>query len=225
MFFIFLKQNLIHAQKNFGRVLQNVLFFLIACSLFFLLAQNQSEQGSTEFLMCNIIWFSLLFSMIFANSDFLAEDYRDGTVEQMIILCPNLETYIISKIVAAWIIFCLPILAIIPLMLLALGLNSSFILHFVILISLASLAINFICAFCGSLNVAGNSSPMLAILALPLIVPVLLIACGGSISVVASPEENVEGFYFSLKLLSGICVFVGATLTIATTKIVKIVSE
>jgi len=190
-----------------------------------MLAQNQPDQASVassqQFLACNIIWFSLLFSLIFANSDFLAEDYRDGTVEQMIIFCPNLEIFILSKIIASWIIFCLPILFVIPFIMAAMGLDSGFIAHFIILIALASFAINFVCAFCGSLNIAGNQAPLLAILALPLIIPILLIGCGGSID--ASLEG--EGFYFSLKLLSGICIFIGATLLLATTKIVKIVSE
>lgn len=226
MFFIFLHQNLLRAGKNLSRFLQNILFFVISCAVFFILVQNQANQGlSQQFLLCNIIWFSLLFSLIFANGDFLAEDYRDGTVEQMIIFCPNLEVFILSKIIASWLIFCLPILCIIPFIMAAMGANAGFIWHFIILISLASFAINFVCAFCGSLNIAENQAPLLAILALPLIIPILLIGCGGSIGNGLEDRANIDNFYFSLKLLSGICVFVGATLLIATTKIVKIISE
>lgn len=223
MFFIFFKQNIARACKNFGKVLQNILFFLISCAVFFILSQNQVDQAfSPQFLMGNIIWFSLLFSLIFANSDFLAEDYRDGTIEQMIIFCPNLEVFILSKIVAAWIIFCLPILCAVPFVMAAMGANLSFIINFIILIAIASFAINFVCAFCGSLNIAGNQAPLLAILALPLIVPILLIGCGGSIG---GDLQDIDSFYFSLKLLSGITIFISTTLLIATTKIVKIISE
>ncbi len=223
MFSIFLQQNLVQAGKNLGRFLQNILFFVISCVIFFILAQNQAgEASSQQFLMGNVIWFALLFSIIFANGDFLAEDYRDGTVEQMIILCPNLEIFVLSKIISAWLIFCLPILCVIPLIMVAMGADYGFITHFVILISLASFAINFVCAFCGSLNIAGNQAPLLAILALPLIIPILLIACGGSIG---AGVDSADNFYFSLKLLGGICIFISSALLIATTKIVKIVSE
>lgn len=225
IFFILLQQNLLRAGKNLGRSLQNILFFLISCAIFFMLAQTQPDQASAasqQFLICNIIWFSLLFSLIFANGDFLAEDYRDGTVEQMIIFCPNLEVFILSKIIASFLVFCLPILCAIPFIMVAMGVESGFIWHFLILIALASFAINFVCAFCGSLNIAGNQAPLLAILALPLIIPILLIGCGGSIG---AGLEGSDNFYFSLKLLCGICVFVGSTLLVATTKIVKIVSE
>lgn len=191
--------------------------------------QNQADQAFTassqQFLMSSIIWFSLLFSLIFANGDFLAEDYRDGTIEQMIIFCPNLEIFILSKIISAWLIFCLPILCVIPFVMAVMGADIGFILHFTILISLASFAINFVCAFCGSLNIAGNQAPLLAILALPLIIPILLIGCGGSIGAGLEGDMAADNFYFSLKLLGGICVFVGATLLVATTKIVKIVGE
>ena len=226
MFFIFLQQNIARASKNLSRFLQNILFFLISCAVFFILAQTQADQASNgssqQFLMCSIIWFSLLFSLIFANGDFLAEDYRDGTIEQMIIFCPNLEIFILSKIISAWLIFCLPILCVIPFIMAAIGVDSGFILHFIILISLASFAINFVCAFCGSLNIAGNQAPLLAILALPLVIPILLIGCGGSIG---AGIEAADNFYFSLKLLGGICVFLGTALLVATTKIVKIVGE
>lgn len=228
-FFIFLQQNISRAYKNLGRFLQNILFFLISCAVFFLLVQNQAGQSSAassqQFLICSIIWFSLLFSLIFANGDFLAEDYRDGTIEQMIIFCPNLEIYIFSKIISAWIIFCLPILCVIPFIMAAIGVDSGFILHFTILIALASFAINFVCAFCGSLNIAGNQAPLLAILALPLIIPILLIGCGGSVGVGSEGDLAANSFYFSLKLLSGICVFVGAVLTLATTRIVRVICE
>ncbi len=226
MFLIFLQQNLLRAGKNLSRFLQNILFFVISCAVFFILAQNQADQGvSQQFLMCNIIWFSLLFSLIFANGDFLAEDYRDGTIEQMIIFCPNLEVFIFAKIISSWLIFCLPILCVIPFIMAAMAADYGFIWHFIILISLASFAINFVCAFCGSLNIAENQAPLLAILALPLIIPILLIGCGGSVSNGLEGGVNADNFYFSLKLLSGICVFVGSILLIATTKIVKIISE
>ncbi len=221
LFFIFLKQELFYNCKNSGRFLQNILFFLICCALFFIIAQNQSNQGQNQFLATIIIWFSLLFSILFANSDFLSEDYRDGTLEQMIIFCENLESYIIAKIIAAWIIFSLPILlTIAPIMMLN-GFESAFIKDFLILAVFASLIINFICAFCGSLNIVANKAPLIAILALPLIIPILLIACGG---LIGAGLEN-SGFYYSLKILLGIVVFSATITTFATTKIVKILCE
>jgi len=237
VFFIFLKQELFYNSKNSARFLQNILFFLICCTIFFILLQNQiggqiggqtqgqlqvpSSLEQSQFLTSIIIWFSLLFSILFANSDFLNEDYRDGTLEQMIIFCENLEVFIIAKIIATWIIFSLPILLMIFPVMLLMGLNSEFAKDFFILAFFASIIINFICAFCGSLNIAANKAPMITILALPLIIPVLLIACSGLIG----KDLGGSDFYYSLKILSGIVIFSVIITTFATTKIVKILCE
>ncbi len=219
VFFILLKQELLFFSKNKARFLQNILFFIISCAIFFILQQNQSNQGFEPFI--NIIWIVLLFSILLSNSEFLREDFRDGTLEQMIIYCENLEVFIFTKIISAWIIFCLPILLIVPLLLMALGLSVNYSLHFVMLAAFASLAINFISAFCGSLNIAGNKAPMIAILTMPLIIPILLIAS----TAFNGQALEEDSFYLALKILSAICVFSGAIAVVATTKIVKIVSE
>lgn len=221
LFFIFLKQDLFYNSKNSARFLQNILFFLISCTIFFILSQNQSNQGQSQFLATIIIWFSLLFSILFSNSDFLNEDYCDGTLEQIIISCENLEIYIIAKIIAAWIIFSLPILITIPLVMLLIGLEGAFVISFLQAAFFATIAINFICAFCGSLNIAGNKAGLIALLAMPLIIPILLIACGGLLD---AALQNIE-FYSSLKILCGICIFLGISLTFATAKIARIVCE
>lgn len=229
MFFIFLKQNFIQAAKAKAQFLQNILFFVISCAIFFILSQNQLNQASSaylqQFLICNIIWFSLLFSLIFANGNFLSKDYEDGTIEQIIRLCPNFEIFIFSKIIANWIIFVWPILAIIPFIMLALGLGSEFITQFFWLILIASFTINFICAFCASLNIAGNQAPLLAILILPLVIPVLLIGCAGLVFNAAQGQIILDNFYFSLKILLAIAIFTSPVLLVATAKIVKIVNS
>ena len=151
----------------------------------------------------------------------MREDFQDGTLEQIIILQPNLEVFILAKMLGNWLIFSLPIsLLILPLGF-AIGLNQALTVNFFLLLLLASLAINFICAFCGSLSIAGNKAPMIAILAMPLIIPILLIACGSLIDVGVQSSD----FYLPLKILCGICIFVGTISVMATAKIVKIIAE
>jgi ABC-type transport system involved in cytochrome c biogenesis permease component len=117
--------------------------------------------------------------------------------------------------VANWTICALPILlSVIPLGL-AIGFDQSLIINFLILIFFATLAINFICSFCGSLSVLGNSAPMIAVIALPLIIPILLIAYSGL------NENSLTSF----KILAGLCVFIGCISVFATAKIIKIAAE
>lgn len=221
IFWIILHQEFVLAGKNLAKILQNFLFFFISLSIFFLISQNQQNQLSSPFLSIDIILFCLVFSLIFSNSDFLHEDVRDGTLDQIIILQPNLEIFILAKMLGNWLILIMPILIFIPFVNLAIGFNQSFTTDFAILAAISSLTINFICAFCGSLGVAKNKSPMIAILALPLIIPILLILCGSF----SSEGISKDDFYEALRILSGICIFIGSICVFATAKIMKIISE
>jgi ABC-type transport system involved in cytochrome c biogenesis permease component len=116
---------------------------------------------------------------------------------------------------ANWLICALPILiSTLPISAL-IGLDHEMSVNFLILIFLATLSINFICTFCGSLSVLGNSAPMIAVIALPLIIPILLLAYSG-----LSFDTSAN-----FKILSGLCIFIGSISVFATAKIVKISAE
>lgn len=219
-FFIILKHELLLAEKNLAKILQNILFFLISISVFLLISQNLQNQGQNHILVINVILFCLIFSLIFSNSDFLREDAKDGTLDQMLISQANIEVFIAAKMLSNWMVFSLPILVLVPLILVGAGFERSFIINFSAVIFLASLTINCICSFCGSLSIVGNKTPMIAVLALPLIIPILLIACTGM-----EAEESFNAAEKSAKILAGIFVFIASLLTLTTAKIVRIASE
>lgn len=200
IFFIIFQQELLVNFRQLGKIWANFLFFLIFVSSFFILAQNQSDQTLDSSI---IIWFSLLSCLIFSAAEFLKKDFDDGLIEQILLSCENFEIFILAKMLANWLICCLPILL------------AVFFIRpesdFLILIFLASLAINFICCFCGSLSILGNSAPTIAVIALPLIIPVLLLSYGD--------------FFVSFKILAGLNIFLGTVLVFATAKIVKIAGE
>jgi heme exporter protein B len=200
IFLITIFQELLINFRQMEKILANFLFFLIFISLYFLLSSGQENQG---FETSAAIWISLLSCLIFSTAEFLKKDFEDGTIEQVLLSCENLEIFILAKIVANWFVSCFAALIL-----------SYFIKpesEFLILIFLGSLAINFICCFCGSLSVLGNSAPMIAVIAIPLVIPILLISCGD--------------FFLGLKILCGLNVFLILSLTFATTKIIKIAQE
>ena len=215
VFFIVLRHELLLSFRNFGKILANFLFFLISLAIFSLIDPSQQNQGVTSYNTIAIIWFSLLFCLIFSATDFLKKDFEDGSIEQALIDCDNFEIFILAKMLANWLVSATPILISAPLILLATDANQASVTNFIILIFLASLVINFLCTFCGSLSTLGNSAPMIAVIALPLIIPVLLIAYSGAL----------YDFWASLKILSGLCIFSGAVAFFATAKIVRIAVE
>jgi heme exporter protein B len=200
MFWIILQQDLLLFLKNSAKIIASFLFFIIFIVIFFLLSQAQESQALEPSIA---IWLALLSSLIFSSSEFLKKDFEDGSLEQMLIIFPNFEIFILSKIIANWLIYCL------PMAFLAYFIKME--VNFLILFLLASFAINSICCFCGSLSVAGGVSSMIAIIALPLIIPVILISYGD--------------FWTSFNLLLGISALLLVALSFATAKIIKVIEE
>lgn len=212
LIFKFLQQELFKINRNSHKFLQNILFFLISCVIFLLLAKSQINQ---EYLVI-IISFSLIFSLIFSNSDFLHQDFYDGTIEQIILLCENFETYIIAKSFANWFFYALPIIFSSYFLIFLLGFDKNFALKFAFLSFFASISINFICVFCASLNLSSNKSSMIAIFILPLIIPILLILISGL--------QNQQ-FAKSLEILIALAILSVIISVFAVAKIVKILID
>ncbi len=198
IFLIIFLQELKLNFRHFEKILANLLFFLIFFSVFSLISQNQQDQGLSGEIF---IWFSLISALIFSNCNFLKQDFDDGSLEQIFLSVENFEIAIFAKMLASWLCNCAAILLAIFLI--------KFDAKFFAIALLASLAINFICCFCGALSLSGNNSAMIAVIILPLIIPILLISQGD--------------FYFAIKLLSALTIFSAAISSFATAKIVKII--
>lgn len=215
VFWIIFYHEILLFSRHLSKIFANFLFFVISVAIFSLLSQNQDYQSSTAFYSITIIWFSLLSCLIFSSDNFLKRDFDDGTIEQTLNSIDNFEIFVLAKILANWLVSAFPILiSILPLSL-GIGLSQDLIPNLMFSAFLATLAINFICTFCGSLSILGNSAPMIGLIAMPLIVPILLIAFG------CLDNETVSGF----KILAGLVFFVGTISVFATAKIVKIAAE
>lgn len=215
VFFIILQRELQIYGKNLNRILANFLFFFISASSFGILLQNQENQSSETFYTIAVIWFSLIFSIIFSSNDFAKKDFEDGTVEQMINSLDHLEIYVLAKSLALLLVNILPI-----------ALASAILVKFNIsaeikaseafaLIILTGICANFICCFCGSLSILENSAAMISVIAMPLIIPVMLISFSGI----------TENFSSSIQILLWLSVVIGAMSVLATAKIIKIAAE
>lgn len=215
IFWIVFCHEILISSRNLAKIFANFLFFTISVTIFFILAQNQQNQGSMLFYSITVIWFSLLSSLIFSSAEFLKTDFDDGTIEQILTSIDNFEIFVLAKMLANWLICVLPILILIWPLSLFIGLNQSQATNLLIAVFLATLAINFICGFCGSLSILGNSAPAIAVIALPLIIPILLIACGVAL------DDDLSNF----KILFGLDIFIGSISVFAAAKIVKIATD
>jgi heme exporter protein CcmB len=196
-------------KRNFNNFAQNIVFFIISCAIFLLIAKN--NQNLSE-----IIIFCLVFALIFINSDFLSEDFKDGTIEQMLIFCENFESFIAAKVIINWIFYALPILISSYFLLFLFNFDQILTKKMLILLFFASFSINSICAFSSSLNLLSKKSMLIAIFALPLIIPILLITILGIF--------EADFYLKSLKILAFCALLFNIIAVFAVSKVIKILS-
>ena len=87
--------------KSRSRIFANILYFFIFSAIFQILSQNFDQNSHSQLFIINTI-IALLTSIIAVNNDFLEKDFRDGSLEQIIIDCQNLEIFVIAKCLANW---------------------------------------------------------------------------------------------------------------------------
>lgn len=212
IFWIIFWQEILIYQRNFGRILAGFLLFFISVAIFLLITTNQQNQAPQPEYLLAVIWFCLLSSLVFSLAEFCKKDFEDGSLEQISLHCPNFEIAILAKALAAWIFNAAPIFFCSLLMLFAHDYSGDFITKFSLIFFLASASLTFICAFSGSLSSLGNSAPIIAIIALPLAIPTLLI----------SHSALIYDFINAYKILVGICVLSGVLTIFSAAKIIKI---
>jgi len=200
--------------KSRGKAIANVLYFFIFLAIFQILTQNfEKNLHSQLFVIGTII--ALLTSIITINNDFLEKDFRDGSLEQIIIDCQNLEIFVIAKCLANWLSSSFLIALFASLILQISDFETLNFWQFFLVLILNSLSLNFLLALCGSLSMLGGFVSMIAIIAIPLALPILIITS-------ATMNENFE---LNIKILMALTAFTIAITSFACAKIIKIANN
>jgi heme exporter protein CcmB len=200
--------------KSRGRIFANILYFFIFSAIFQILSKNFDQNSYSQLFIINTV-IALLTAIIAVNNDFLEKDFRDGSLEQIIIDCQNLEIFVIAKCLASWLSssFFIALLASI-----ILKISNFEILNFwqfFLALILSSLSLNFLLALCGSLSMLGGLSSMISIVAIPLSLPILIITS-------ATISEN---YALNIKILLALTILIIAISSFACAKIIKIANN
>jgi heme exporter protein CcmB len=203
--------------RNF---LNNILFYLCFIVIFFivlkpLLTVNSSGIANNfgfGYLLIPASFFAMLTCLLSTANNFLNEDFLDGTLEQMVINCKNLEIFIFAKMLVNWLngSFVSGIFA--TLIGVIIGYEINFLWHFLIVFLLTSFVISNIYCLSASLAILGGSTALIAFIALPLILPAILF---GSLAI-------YDDFYLNLKILLALNIFLNPLIIYASSAIAKI---
>ncbi|MCX7213503.1 MAG: heme exporter protein CcmB [Burkholderiales bacterium] len=165
------------AMRRRGDILNVLGFFVLACSMFPLAIGPQREW--LQRIGPGVIWVAALLSVMLALPRLFEHDHADGTLDAMVASGRPLWALIAGKLIAAWLVTAVPLLALSPALALAFNMPTSTLPVLVGSLVLGTPVLIGIGAITGALALGLKSGPVLmTLLCLPLYVPVLVFGAG-----------------------------------------------
>ena len=152
-------------------------FFIIVVSLFPLGVGPEPELLRT--LAPGVLWVAALLATLLSLPRLFADDYRDGTLEQLALAPQPLGLIVLGKVLAHWLVSGLPLALLAPLLGLQFDLSSDalWMLSFSLLIGTPALSGIGAIGAALTLGVRGGGV-IVSLLVLPLYIPVLIFGAG-----------------------------------------------
>ncbi len=201
-FSAYLRRDLLLAYRRRGEVASPVIFFVMVATLIPL--GVTPEPDSLKEMAPGIIWVMALLATLLSAEGLFVSDYKDGSLEQLLI-SPNLLVMpIFGKVTAHWITTGLPLTVASPLIALMLSLPSVAYLPMMAGLALGTGCLSFLAAIGAALTVSlQKGSLLLTLIVMPLYMPVIIF---GS----AVVQYSIDGMAWS-----GPLAMLGAMLTAA----------
>jgi heme exporter protein B len=184
------------AWRNPGETMLVIAFFVLVASLFPL--GVGAEAPVLERIGPGVIWVCALLAAFLSLPSMFASDYADGSLEQMALAPHPMAGWVAGKIAAHWMVSGLPITMLSPLLALQYGLAADTLGVLALALALGTPTLSLLGAACTALTLGARGGGMLlALLALPLFVPVLIFGAGAaqaqSAGLSAAPHLSLLG--------------------------------
>ena len=160
-----------------GDAINPLLFALIVVALFPLAVGP--EPATLQRMAAGVVFVALLLAGLLALDTLFRGDYEDGSLEQLVLAPHPLSLLLACKVAVHWLTTSLPLIVVAPLLAELLHLPHEVLPVLLVALSLATPLLSLIGAVCVALTVGMHRSGMLlALLVLPLYVPVLIFGAG-----------------------------------------------
>ena len=167
------------ALRHPGEAMLVVAFFVLVASLFPLGVGADAQL--LRRIGPGVIWVCALLAAFLSLPALFAGDYADGTLEQMVLSPHPMPSWVTGKVAAHWVVSGLPLTALSPLLGLQYGLASDTLAALACALLLGTPVLSLLGAACTALSLGARGGGMLlALLALPLFVPVLIFGAGAA---------------------------------------------
>ena len=176
-FWVLLKRDLLLALRRRSEIFTVLFFFLIVISLFPL--GVGSEDATLKKIAPSVVWIAALLASTLALDRLFANDYLDGTLEQLTLAPQSLSVMVFAKMIAHWLLTGLPLVLIAPLVGLFYHLPTNTIGVMMLVLLLGTPVLSMIGAIAAALTLGLRGGGVLvSLLVLPLYIPVLVYGAG-----------------------------------------------
>ncbi len=167
------------AWRHPGDTVLVIAFFVLVAALFPL--GIGAEPQLLARVGPGVIWVCALLASFLSLPALFAGDYADGALEQMALSPHPAPGWVAGKIAAHWVATGLPLTVLSPLLGLQFGLEAETLATLALALALGTPILSLLGAACAALTLGARGGGMLlALLALPLFVPVLIFGAGAA---------------------------------------------
>lgn len=192
MFVWIIKRDLLLAMRRRSDVLTTLFFFIIVVSLFPL--SVGPEMNLLRTMAPGVVWVAALLASMLSLSRMFANDYSDGTLEQMLVSPQSLSLLVLGKAVAHWLVTGVPLVLMGPILGIQYDLPADALFVLTVALLLGTPVLSLIGAIGAALTLGLRGGGVLvSLLVLPLYIPVLIFGAG-------AVEANMAGVAFDAHL-------------------------
>lgn len=172
-----LRRDLLIAFRQRSDLVNPLFFFIMVIALFPL--GIGPEKSTLQKIAPGVIWIAALLSTLLSVDSLFRQDYEDGALELALLSPQPLFVLVLGKVVAHWLVSALPLILMSPILSIMLYMDTDTILATVYSLLLGTPVLSMISAIGAALTVGlRKGGVLIAIIALPLYVPVLIFGTG-----------------------------------------------
>lgn len=195
-FLSLLKRDLLLALRRRSDIFTVLFFFIIVVSIFPL--GISFEKAVLQKIAPGVVWVAALLASTLALERIFANDYADGTLEQMLLTPQPLSVLVFAKTLAHWLLTGLPLVLIAPLAGLQYHLSASTIGTLMLVLLIGTPILSMIGAIGAALTLGLRGGGILvSLLVLPLYIPVLVYG-SGAIEAAMQGDISLQPYYLLL---------------------------
>jgi len=170
-------RDLMLAWRRRADVLATLFFFVMVVSLFPL--SMEPDMRLLRTIAPGVVWVAALLASMLSLGRLFANDYPDGSLEQMLLTPQPLYLIVLGKVFAQWLVSEIPLVLIAPVVGVQFGLSANTLWVLAISLLIGTPVLSLIGAIGAALTLGLRGSGVLvSLLVLPLYIPVMIFGAG-----------------------------------------------